>query len=396
MPFTFEIKTERNRTFASVTGYDGPVRTLFVPAETADHIPVEEIAGRAFASRADLEELILPESIRCIRSFAFHNCAHLHYVKLSDGVVDYYDGALRQCPELQDIELTLHTPGHFRLLKELVGDSDAMLPLTIHFPVDPAHPRADEHFILPGRDADLADAEPNRTLPDAMSASHGIASSVITFASTTTGITAAGIHVDAPDATPLFQSRADGRYYATAALTFPSYADNYQEDTMARAIHEHIEGAGYATRQLVTRTGIDFQGYDRQFPRFTYDEPASAVNAAFGRLMHPYRLEPSFCAQYEDYLRAQSPTILPRMLRGEREERFGHEGELRWIPQDPTRTAERLSFLVTHELILEEAIQLALDVCTEVQDVTSAALLMDYNRKHFAAASSSGPEIFEL
>ena len=183
---------------------------------------------------------------------------------------------------------------------------------------------------------------------------------------------------------------------ATAALTFPSYADNYQEDTMARAIHEHIEGAGYATRQLVTRTGIDFQGYDRQFPRFTYDEPASAVNAAFGRLMHPYRLEPSFRAQYEDYLRVQSPTILPRMLRGEREERFGQEGELRWIPQDPARTAERLSFLVTHELILEEAIQPALDVCTEVQDITSAALLMDYNRKHFAAASGSGPEIFEL
>lgn len=388
MPFTFEIKTERNRTFASVTGYDGPVRALFVPVETADHIPVEEIAGRAFASRADLEELILPESIRCIRSFAFHNCAHLHYVKLSDSVVDYYDGALRQCPELQDIELTLHTPGHFRLLKELVGDSDAMLPLTIHFPVDPAHPRADEHFLLPGRDADLSGAGPNLTPLDAMSASHR-------SASTSSGIAAVARAYD-PDATPLFQSRADGRYYATAALTFPSYADNYQEDTMARAIHEHIEGAGYATRQLVTRTGIDFQGYDRQFPRFTYDEPASAVNAAFGRLMHPYRLEPSFRAQYEDYLRAQSPTILPRMLRGEREERFGQEGELRWIPQDSARTAERLSFLVTHELILEEAIQPALDVCTEVQDITSAALLMDYNRKHFAAALGSGPEIFEL
>ena len=395
MAFTFEIKTERNRTFASVTGYDGPVRTLFVPAETADHIPVEEIAGRAFASRTDLEELILPESIRCIRSFAFHNCAHLHYVKLTDSVVDYYDGALRQCPELQDIELTFHTPGHFRLLKELVGDSDAMLPLTIHFPVDPENPRADEHFLLPGSAEASSDTGQDLTLPGAASASHGIASSLTTFASTSSGIAAAARAYD-PDSTPLVQSRADGRYYATAALTFPSYADNYQEDTMARAIHEHIEGAGYATRQLVTRTGIDFQGYDRQFPRFTYDEPASAVNAAFGRLMHPYRLEPSFRAQYEDYLRAQSPTILPRMLRGEREERFGHEGELRWIPQGPTRTAERLSFLVTHELILEEAIQPVLDVCTEVQDITSAALLMDYNRKHFAVASSSGPEIFEL
>lgn len=372
MAFTFEIKTERNRTFASVTGYEGPVRTLFVPAETPEHIPVEEIAGRAFASRADLEEVILPESIRCIRSFAFHNCAHLHYVKFSDSVIDYYDGALRQCPELQEIELTFHTPGSFRLLKELVGDSDAMLPVIIHFPVDPEHPRADEHFLLPGT----------------------------TFAATPAGdsFRSGGTenHADDAERTPLLQSHTDGRYYATAALTFPSYADNYQEDTMARAIHEHIEGSGYATRQLITRTGIDFQGYDRQFPRFTYDEPASAVNAAFGRLMHPYRLEASYRIQYEDYLRAQSVLILPRMLHGEREERFGHEGELRWIPQDRTRTAERLRFMVMHELISEDAIQPALDMCTEVQDITSAALLMDYHRKHFTSGESSGPEMFEL
>lgn len=315
----FDIKTERNHTFASVAGYDGPVRTLFVPSETVEHIPVEEIAGRAFASHPDLEEVILPDSVRCLRPFAFYNCAHLHYVKLSDQVVDYYDGALRQCTELEEIELHFHTPGNVRLLKELIGDSDAALPVTLYLPT-----------------GDMA------------------------------------------------------------VLTFPSYADNYQEDTMARAIHEHIEGAGYATRQLVSRTGIDFQGYDRQFPRFTYDEPASAVNAAFGRLMAPYRLESAYRAQYEEYLRKESPTILPRLLRAEREERFGPEGELRWIPQNRARSDERFRFMMDQQLILEEAIQSALDVCTELQDAAHAALLMEYHRTHFALYTAAGPELFEL
>lgn len=319
MGFTFEIKTERQHTFASVTGYQGPVRTLFVPSETEEHIPVEEIGGRAFASRMDLEEVILPDSVRCIRSFAFYNCAHLHYIKLSDRVIDYYDGALRQCTELEEIELHFHTAGSVRLLKELIGDSDAVLPVTLY---------------LPNGDR--------------------------------------------------------------AALTFPSYADNYQEDTMARAIHEHIEGAGYATRQLVSRTEIDMQGYDRQFPRFTYDEPASAVNAAFGRLRMPWRLEAAYRTQYEQYLREESPTILPRLLRAERETRFGPEGELRWIPQNPTRSDERIRFMMDHQLILEEAIQPALDVCTELQDVEHAALLMNYHRTHFAPTVSAGPELFEL
>ncbi len=43
-----------------------------------------------------------------------------------------------------------------------------------------------------------------------------------------------------------------------AELYFPSFQNEFDEDTMARAIHPRIEGCGYAFRECVTRREIDF------------------------------------------------------------------------------------------------------------------------------------------
>ncbi len=369
MAFSFEIKTEKDRSCAAVTGFDGTVRSVSVPEyiirDDGDgqetHIPVTEISNRAFASRDDIESIILTDAVRKIRPYAFHNCHHLHYLSLTDNVVDYYDGAIRQCQELQEIEITFYQKGSFRLLKEIVGDSDAMVPVLIHFPVDAEHLRSDE----------VLSELPERAIKRVM------------------------------------ETCEDGstreQVIVTAALTFPSYADNYEEDTFSRALHEHIEGSGYATRQLVTRTEIDFSGYDSQFQRFTYDEPASAANAAFGRLMYPYRLSAEARQQYGEYLREQSPVILPRLIMGYKAERFGHEGELLFIPQDSRRTEERIRFMVEEGLISKDAIAPALEAAAREGAVTTSALLMDYSHKMGYAQNSSagfgsgvGPETFEL
>lgn len=356
MSLTYEIRNDKGNTIACVTGYEGSIKNLNIPeymvtekndsggekifeaagtkegsADSSvkgevNRIPVTEIDNRAFASRNDIETVTLTDKIRRIRPYAFHSCHQLHYLSLTDSVVDYYDGALRQCKELQEVEIFFNKKNSFRLLKEVIGDGDAMIPVLIHFPVD------------------------------------------------------------------------DGM--VTAALTFPSYADNYEEDTFSRAFHEHIEGAGYVTRQLVTRTDIDFSGYDRLFSRFTYDEPASAVNAAFGRLMYPYRLSEEFRKQYEDYLIENSPEILPKLIAGYDTPRFGHEGELIWIPQDKTRTEERIRFMVEQELISEEALAPALQMSAGEGAVTISAMLMDYQNRHFRKTDfgngSVGPEMFEL
>jgi hypothetical protein len=321
-------------------------------------IPIEEINNRAFASRDDIESVFLTDKVKKIRPYAFHNCHNLHYIKLSDSVVDYYDGAIRQCQELQEIDISFNQMGSFRLLKEIIGDSDAMIPVLIHFPVDEEHLRADEFL----------DKLPERALRR--------------------------------EETENTDGSISRRTMVTAALTFPSYADNYEEDTFSRAFHEHIEGSGYNTRQLVTRTEIDFSGYDRQFQRFTYDEPASAVNAAFGRLMYPWRLSDEYREQYREYLRSHSPEILPKLIEGQKAARFGHEGELIWIPQDSRRTDERIRFLGEEELISEEAIAPALKTASQENAVLISAMLMDYQNRHFrngaAGRMMMGPETFEL
>ncbi len=388
MSLTYEIRNDKGNTIACVTGYEGSIKNLNIPEymvlekeentgrrsfedvgtkEDASGsgftgegalIPVTEINNRAFASRTDLETVTLSDKIKKIRPYAFHSCHHLHYLSLTDGVVDYYDGALRQCQELQEVEIIFNKKNSFRLLKEMIGDGDAMIPVLIHFPVDEELQNVDELLSeLPERAVKRVSAE----LPDG-------GSEIMTI--------------------------------VTAALTFPSYADNYEEDTFSRAFHEHIEGSGYVTRQLVTRTDIDFTGYDRLFSRFIYDEPASAVNAAFGRLMYPYRLSEEFRKQYEDYLREKSPEILPKLIAGYNAPRFGHEGELIWIPQDKTRTEERIRFMVEQELISEEAVAPALRMAAKEGAVTTSALLMDYQNRYFRNRDSGkgafGPEIFEL
>ncbi|SFG15412.1 leucine-rich repeat protein [Oribacterium sp. WCC10] len=398
MALTYEVKNEKGTFIASVTGYEGPVRTLFVPeylvenpeCEASGNIyddkktdnenrpagaendevsagnaidgrmsfPIAEINNQAFASRDDIESVILSDKVKRIRPYAFHNCHHLHYMKLTDSVIDYYDGAIRQCLELQEIDITFNQRGNFRLLKEIIGDSDAMIPVLVHFPVDEEYLRADEML------KDLPDRAVKRE------------------------------EVEKPDGSFFM------RTMVTAALTFPSYADNYEEDTFSRAFHEHIEGSGYNTRQLVTRTGIDFSGYDRQFQRFTYDEPASAVNAAFGRLMYPWRLSEENKEQYREYLRKHSPEILPKLIRGQKAPRFGHEGELVWIPQDRRRTDEKIRFMVDEELIAEDAIAPALEVASQEGAVLTSAMLMDYQNRYFRSGvmggMTAGPETFEL
>ena len=72
-----------------------------------------------------------------------------------------------------------------------------------------------------------------------------------------------------------------------AELYFPSFQNEFDEDTMARAIHPRIEGCGYAFRECVTRREIDFFQYDRQFERAAAAEREVACRIAIGRLRSP-------------------------------------------------------------------------------------------------------------
>lgn len=116
----------------TAAGYDGEVIHLQIP-DRIDGLPVRGIAPWAFANRAELEYVSLPDTLRTLDRFAFYSCRNLKKVLLGDGIVDYGDGVFRQCHSLSEIELRL-ADGHFDILREILSDTDRTLRFILHLP----------------------------------------------------------------------------------------------------------------------------------------------------------------------------------------------------------------------------------------------------------------------
>lgn len=130
MPFTYEKIQYRRENCIEITGFTGEARNLSVPGQI-EGLPVRSIGRHAFAGRGDLREVYLPDSIRRLHLFAFHNCARLSRMTLFDSVEDYYDGVIRQCSALDEIEM--HCGGRsYALMKEMLGDNDKAMSFLLH------------------------------------------------------------------------------------------------------------------------------------------------------------------------------------------------------------------------------------------------------------------------
>ena len=148
-----------------------------------------------------------------------------------------------------------------------------------------------------------------------------------------------------------------------AELYFPSFQNEFDEDTMARAIHPRIEGCGYAFRECVTRRSIDFYQYDRQFARAAAErEPACRI--AMGRLRYPYRLSEARREEYRAYLAAESETAAELAFRD-------------WeASHDRARLVALLTWLRREQLLSEEARRYALHEAGKAKLVELSAELL--------------------
>ena len=144
MPFTYEIKVRKSRRdtehpgeeanrYIEITGFEGAIRALKIPDKISD-LPVERIAARAFADRADLEEVYLPAGLKGLGPFAFYNCPRLSYLGLFDRIGEYNDGVIRHCKSLEEIEITMGAAPNYELLRRLLADNDRKLHLFVHMP----------------------------------------------------------------------------------------------------------------------------------------------------------------------------------------------------------------------------------------------------------------------
>ncbi len=131
VPFLFEKKEHKKdgHVFLEITGYEGSAENLVVPAEI-DGLPVEAIGNHSFSGRQDIKSVTLPESVKTLYGFAFHNCRNLKKISLYDSIDDYYDGVCRQCDSLREIDITVNR-SWFEVIRNFLADNDRTLRFTV-------------------------------------------------------------------------------------------------------------------------------------------------------------------------------------------------------------------------------------------------------------------------
>ena len=156
-------------------------------------------------------------------------------------------------------------------------------------------------------------------------------------------------------------------------LTFPEYVNEAKEDTMARAIHFSIEGAGMAYRECVGKRTLDLAGYDRLLGRLTDYDFDVAARIAFGRLLYPEGLSEQAEGGYESFLRDNDEKTLRFLIREDEEH----------------SSMEEIRLMTGRSLIGEEGLKTALEEASELGRSEVCSALMEY-RAQSGSGSGAG------
>ncbi len=131
MPLLYEHKRDKKGSeYIAVTGYEGEVSALIIP-DCIEGLPVREISANAFSGRQDIRELVLPDTIEILGRYAFYNCINLVKIELSDAVEDYYDGVIKQCRSLSDIQIDFKRD-NYSVMRDMLRDNDRKLRFDLH------------------------------------------------------------------------------------------------------------------------------------------------------------------------------------------------------------------------------------------------------------------------
>ena len=335
--FLFEEVERKGERGLVLTGYSGKTRYLSVPPyldnECGEKLPVLEIAAHAFDGREDLEKVELPKTIRALRAFSFFNCKALREFTLWDSVEDYYDGSLRQCLALSRITVYFEREENYQIVRDILGDSDRRLQFHLYLLDGSRNTNTDSVVTSPET------ATSSREKADSYERNSSVRSST-----------------------------------KELSLLFPGYVDKVREDTMARQIHDTIDGCGYSYRQTVGRRRIDLRLYDKLFLRAIHDTKGAAVYIALGRLRYPAELLDKAREDYLAFLSEEDSFSLSLLISDE---------EWEWI-----------EFYMDLQIFSEEAVKTALKLLAKYRNAELAARFLDYQDRHFEKAGKK--PIFDL
>lgn len=139
-------------------------------------------------------------------------------------------------------------------------------------------------------------------------------------------------------------------------LTFPEYVSEAHEDTMARAIHFSIEGAGIAYRECVHKREIDYAEYDSLFDRLTDYDFDAAADIALDRLTTPEELGAKARETYTAFLRQNAERALLHLIKA--------------------KDADRVRYICENHLADPDAVRAVLQAASAEGDAQICGILM--------------------
>lgn len=330
------IDKKDNHSYIEVTGYEGGIADIVVPEEI-DGLKVEAIGNHAFSARQDLKTVSLPDSIRTIYGFAFHNCRNLKKITLYDSIDDYYDGVCRQCDSLEEVEITLKR-GWYEVVRNFLADNDKRLRFRLYIP--------DE-----ARDGEKDSKDSSDIRDDRQESANGLQT----------------------------VTSSEG-YDKTVLLTFPEYVYDFNENTMARTIQFSIAGSGMFYRECVDRRSINYREYDRLFEKAKIDGGEAAQDIALGRILYPIELDEKYRLQYEEYIRANGTLILERLIPKAASDEEARETLKKLLSYRMTSENSPATFSEGGLLLSEESFERGIRLSSDSGLAEISAILMEYSR----------------
>lgn len=140
--FLYDIKKHQKdeHEYIEITGFDGKCERLVIP-DSIEGLPVEAIGNHSFSGRNDIVSVSIPESVKTLYGFAFHNCKNLRRISLFDSLSDYYDGVCRQCDNLDVIDVTVNNCW-YEVVRNFLADSDRTLEFRLRIKTDSGYDEA--------------------------------------------------------------------------------------------------------------------------------------------------------------------------------------------------------------------------------------------------------------
>lgn len=148
---------------AVITGLLQERRHVEVPASIGEY-PVVGIAPHAFAEQAHMRSLALPQTLRSVGAFAFHNCPELEEISLYDSIHDFHNGVVRQDRRLRRIRMTV-CEGNYTVMRDILSDTDAKLQFSLRLP------DGEVRLLFPGYDYAFNENTMARTIQFSISGS---------------------------------------------------------------------------------------------------------------------------------------------------------------------------------------------------------------------------------